>query len=124
MKCPCQGLEGLELVKCLAPPPGDYEIHVELPAGAILVVNDEGFTMRLIRKAEYLPFLTTIERRISISQALDVLKRSKLNIDRLTCMVIEGLRSAAMSGSRKARTKLEECSETIDALYKQCSRFR
>ena len=115
--CPCEGLEGEKLVRCLAPPRGEYEVHVDLPGGSVAVVNEEGFFIRSLHHEEALPFLQTVERRYPLKHILD---RARLTVDDLLCLTVRALEEAAAHGSLKAARKLGDCKELVEKIRKRC----
>lgn len=114
--CPCKGLDGLELVQCLAPPPSDYEATLRLPSGDLLVVNSEGFHLRSIALDDTLPFLTTRDRLLDKNRAQQLLAGTGLGLRDLLCTVYTSLVQAARNGSKPAQEKLEACKSIIEGL--------
>ena len=113
--CVCEEAEGFELVKCLAPPRGEYEVHVRVGSDTVGVVNEEGFFLRTVRAEETLPFLVTFERPVDPER----IARAAGGLERLLCMAVKGLREAASHGSVKARRKLEACRGLIEELKRK-----
>ncbi len=116
MSCECEGLSGLELAVCLAPPPGDYELSVELGLGRSLVVNSEGAFLRASSRDDFLPFMRTQEVRVD-EQAVRALR---VDVNRLLCGVASALRGAADHGSVTAAEKLRRCSGLVGRIEASC----
>ncbi len=110
--CVCEEADGFELVKCLAPPRGEYEVHVRVGSDTVGVVNEEGFFLRTVRAEETLPFLVTFERPVDPERVA----RAAGGLERLLCMTVKALREAASHGSMKARRKLEACRGLVEGL--------
>lgn len=117
MACPCEDLEGEELVRCLAPPPGDYEVHIPVSRDKAVVVNNGGIGLRTIILDETLPFINTFTRPLPLDRALAL---TGLTIDQLLCRVLEALERAALAGSLTSRRRLAECSSMVARIAAQC----
>ncbi|MEB3757875.1 MAG: hypothetical protein GSR82_01825 [Desulfurococcales archaeon] len=115
--CECQGLEGWSLVKCIAPPRGDYEYTTKLKTGIIFAINSEGFFTRHQGHQGGLPFITTYDKHVDPS----VLEEKGLvRLDDVLCGVAHSLLEAAAHGSMEAREKLEKCRELIRSILEEC----
>lgn len=113
--CPCEEASGWSLAKCIAPPPGEYEVHLKTPSGATLVVNEEGFFLRRFSVEETLPFMTTHDRPVTPS-SLD----SLASLDEVLCETAKALREAASHGSLKAKRKIKSCRRIIEEIERGC----
>ncbi|MGC9072509.1 MAG: hypothetical protein ACP5HK_07480, partial [Acidilobus sp.] len=116
VSCECQGLEGLELLVCLAAPPGDYEVVLELGVGRSLVVNSNGVFIRASSRDDFLPFVRTQQTRVS----KEVLAAFKVDLNELFCEIVRALRDAATHGSLAASRKLTRCHDLIERLEINC----
>ena len=115
--CPCEGLPIEDLIPCLAPPPGEYEVHVGLAGRVMLVISSSGYSVRAVMADESLPFLRTIDKPVEPAEA------AKLLGDRLEdtlCRVIEALKEAADHGSLDAGLRIRECSGLIESIASSC----
>ena len=115
--CPCGGLEGEELIRCLAPPPGEYEVHVSLPGRMKLVINSEGYVLRAVVADESLPFLRTLDRHVDQDDVAQLLGDS---LQDALCTVINSLEEAAAHGSEYSRRLLDGCRQTVDSIKALC----
>ena len=115
-ECPCSGREGLDLALCLAPPRGEYETTFSLKNNLIIVVNRDGIFIRQSAIDDFLPFVTTIERRIEPG----ILERYGISIEQLLCTNVSNLVEAAGRGSRVARRLVESCNELIKKIIDKC----
>ena len=114
--CPCAGKTNWELVACLAPPPGEYEVSYEIGRNVEVVIHPDGFKLRQLRHPGVLPYITTIERRVNP----DILEKAGVETSEALCRAIESLEAAAHSGSQAAKSKLEACRGFIEAIAKAC----
>ena len=115
MGCPCEGLTSIDLVKCLAPPPGEYEVEVKISESSRLVVNEEGFFIKRLQVDESLPFVKTPTTPVPPSRLA-----SLASIDDLLCRVVRALSEAASHGSLRAKSKLRECGGLVASLLSRC----
>ena len=115
--CRCINLEGGELVKCLAPPPGDHEVYISVSRDKSIVINSQVIGLRTIIVDETLPFINTYTRPISLEHAL---KLSGLTMDEVICLAIESLKKAARSGSVTAWRRINECRSLIEGFEGKC----
>ena len=113
--CLCDESAGWRLVKCLAPPPGEYEVHITTSSDAILVVNEEGFFLRRFSIDESLPFMISRDRPVRVE---DLDKLASLN--EVLCLTIKALREASLHGSARAKKKIRSCSRLIERLEEKC----
>lgn len=113
--CPCEEAAGWHLVKCLAPPPGEYEVHLSTSSGAVLVVNEEGFFLRRFSVDESLPFMISHDRPVKVG---DLEKLASLN--EVLCLTIRALKEASLHGSARARRKIRSCGRLIEGLEEKC----
>ncbi len=121
MKCRCSGLQGLDLLVCLAPPKGEYETQVKLSENLSIVVNREGVYIRRVATDDFLPFINTIDREV---RRLETLKAYNVSIERLLCENIRNLHQAAEHGSEYARRLIEECGDMIKKILdSECKRI-
>ncbi len=119
--CPCsKGSSVHDLVTCLAPPPGDYEVVLEGFAGASVVINDEGIWVRSVTRDEWLPFMESRDRPASSAALEQALRLNNLSWEGLLCMVAQGLVEAARHGSLRARRRLEACRELVAEVLSRC----
>ena len=119
--CPCsKGFSVHDLVTCLAPPPGDYEVVLEGFAGASVVINDEGVWVRSVARDEWLPFMESRDRPASGVALEQALRLNNLSWEELLCMVARGLVEAARHGSLRARRRLEACRELVAEILSRC----
>ncbi len=103
------------MVKCLAPPPGEYEVHLTTSSGTILVVNEEGFFFRRFSVDESLPFMVSHDRPVKVED-LDKL----VSLDEVLCLTIRALKEASLHGSARAKRKIRSCSRLIERLEEKC----
>lgn len=115
--CECTGLEGFERIKCMSPPPGEFEVDIDLGQGKHLIVNEEGFLLRQLVTDESLPFLLTSERPLPPERLVAL---ARISLEELECMVARSLEKAASSGSLKARRKMEACADIYRSLLGKC----
>ncbi len=113
--CLCEEAAGWHLVKCLAPPPGEYEVHLTTSSGTILVVNEEGFFFRRFSVDESLPFMVSHDRPVKVED-LDKL----VSLDEVLCLTIRALKEASLHGSARAKRKIRSCSRLIERLEEKC----
>jgi hypothetical protein len=104
-------------VKCLAPPPGEYEVHLKTPSGAILVVNEDGFFLRRFSVEESLPFMVSHDRLVGFEE-LDKLA----GLEEVLCAAVKALREASTHGSIKALRKIRSCSKLIERIEEGCAK--
>jgi len=118
MTCPCRGKEGLDLAVCLAPPPGDHEVSIEVGSNYSIVVNSDGVFTRRILIDDTLPFAKSIMKPVTP----ETLKHLPLHVDEagITCMSIRALIEAAEAGSLYARRRLEECKDIVENIRRGC----
>ncbi len=120
--CPCRGLsDPLEQARCLAPPPGDYEVVLPAAApGVRLVLNSEGYRLRSTAADEWLPFLTSVERPASRAAVEQALRVNGVSPEKLLCMAVEALWEAARAGSMEAAEKLRGCRDLVGKILRGC----
>ncbi|MGC9111874.1 hypothetical protein [Acidilobus sp.] len=116
MSCRCRGKEGLELILCLAPPPGDHEISIDIGKGREVVINSTGIYVRAIVSDDYLPFIRTTS--LAVSEI--TLKKFGLKYEDLLCKTVRGLLEASNHGSETAATLVKECSDMITSILSNC----
>ncbi len=116
MACECEGLQGLRLAICLAPPPGDYEFTLSVANKLSLVVNSRGAFLRASAVDDFLPFVRTQEVKVD-EQALRALR---VDVDRLVCGVVSALREAAEHWSQAAAEKLGRCKDLVERVEASC----
>ena len=116
--CECEGLGSLELVTCLAPPPGDYELSVPLGMSREIVVNSEGVFLRLVSQDDFLPFVRT--QQVPLSEAQ--LRALGVAVDSLLCGAVSQLEEASAHGSVVARDKLGRCGTLVASVKSRCQR--
>ena len=116
MTCECEGLQGLRLAVCLAPPPGDYEYTLSLSPRLTLVVNSRGAFLRSSVVDDFLPFVRTQEVKVD-EQALRSLR---VDVDSLVCGVASALREAAEHWSQAAAEKLSRCKGLVERVEASC----
>jgi hypothetical protein len=116
--CDCENLEGWDLVKCIAPPRGEYEYVAKLKTGILFAVNSEGFFTRHQGHQGGLPFVTTYDKPVnpSVLEAKGLIK-----YDDVLCAVAHALLESATHGSVEAREKLEKCRELIRNILDECN---
>ena len=115
--CRCRNKTGFDLLRCLAPPEGEYETYVKLSDSLAVVVNRSGVFIRRIVTDDTLPFVRTIDKRVSSPETL---KAYGLSIDQLLCINLKNLEIAATHGSRTARIIINECFDFIDKIIIKC----
>ncbi|MFP3264353.1 hypothetical protein [Acidilobus sp. 7A] len=120
LKCRCEGLSGLDLVRCLAPPPGDYEVSLEAGRGRELIINSEGVYLRSVVSDDYLPFIRTADLRVS-GEALRTLG---FDLESLLCEAVKGLLNASQHGSQAASEKAAECTDLVNSVLESCAKQR
>lgn len=117
--CPCGESDDVEsLIACLAPPPGEYEVEIEVSKNRKIIINSEGVFLRTIVVDDTLPFAKTIDKRSD----LGILDRIAARIDkkRVLCDTVRMLEEAAESGSLAARGKLEACRDLVERIKGEC----
>jgi hypothetical protein len=117
LTCPCEGLRGLELLQCFAPPQGEYETSIKISDNMIIVINDKGIFIRRIVTDDFLPFITTIDRRIT---RIETLQAYRLDIKELLCYNLENLIEASKHGSSKAKQLLDNCWKLAEKIKSEC----
>ncbi|MCE4613228.1 MAG: hypothetical protein F7C07_05285 [Desulfurococcales archaeon] len=115
--CECANLEGFERIRCMSPPPGEFEVDIDLGQGKHLIVNEEGFLLRQLITDESLPFLLTSERPLPPERLVAL---ARISYEELECMVARNLEKAAKAGSIKAKRKLQACMEIHKSLLDKC----
>jgi len=115
--CLCEGLGVRELIVCLAPPPGEYEVHVRLAGRMTLVISSEGFRIRAILADESLPFLRTLDRPVEPDDVPQLLGN---RLQDLLCTVVNSLEEAAAHGSEYSRRLLDSCRKTVESIKARC----
>jgi len=118
LKCPCEGLKGLDLAVCLGPPQGDYEVTIEIGNYSI-IINNKGIFRRRIVVDDTLPFAKSITTPITSKAITNV--PIPFSEDELVCMSIRALEEAAESGSIYARRRLDSCRVIVEEWKKKCS---
>ncbi len=122
-RCPCSKESSVrDLVACLAPPPGDYEVVLEGFAGASVVINDEGIWVRSVARDEWLPFMESRDRPASAVAVEQALRLNNLSWEELLCMTVRGLLKAARHGSLRARRRLEACKGLVEKVLSSCKK--
>ncbi|MCE4600656.1 MAG: hypothetical protein F7C38_03735 [Desulfurococcales archaeon] len=118
MPCPCDNKDGIELAICIAPPPGDYDVEIEISPKYSIVVNSEGIHVKQTVLEDTLPFTRTVTRKVGP----EFLERVIIKIpkDKLPCIAARALVDAAENGSEVAREKLNRCRKLVDELARQC----
>jgi hypothetical protein len=115
--CDCLGLDGWELVKCLAPPRGEYEVTIKLKTGRTLAINNEGFFLRMKRPDSGLPFISTDDKPVDPTE----LERKQLvSLDDALCGTVNMLLKASTYGSGYSRKKVEDCRDLIKEILEHC----
>ncbi len=116
MKCSCDDKSKIDLVLCLAPPAGEYEVQIDLGSNKKLVINSEGIYLRSFSLDDFLPFMQT--RQVKLKEKdIDLFK---LSMKDLLCKTIDSLIDASNHGSIYAKEKVERCSELIEELSRYC----
>ncbi|MCE4614623.1 MAG: hypothetical protein F7B60_03750 [Desulfurococcales archaeon] len=115
--CDCKGLEGWSLVKCLAPPRGEYEVIVKLKIGSVLAVNNEGFFLRVKRPEGGLPFISTDDTPVNPKE-LDA--KGLVSWDEVLCDTVNMLLKASTYGSSYAKKKIEDCKYIVKIILENC----
>jgi len=118
MPCKCEGIDGIKLVLCLAPPAGDYEVSIDVGSNKKLIVNSEGIFLRSSAVDDFLPFLKTSQIKVSEK----VLGMYRVSFDKLICNVIDSLINASNHGSAYAKLKVESCKPLINNLREKYCR--
>ncbi|MCE4623864.1 MAG: hypothetical protein F7B11_03850 [Caldisphaeraceae archaeon] len=118
MPCKCEGIDGIKLVLCLAPPAGDYEVSIDVGSNKKLIVNSEGIFLRSSAVDDFLPFLKTSQIRVSEK----VLGMYRISFDKLICNVTDSLINASNHGSAYAKLKVESCKSLINNLREKYCR--
>lgn len=118
MTCPCIGKRGIDLAMCLAPPPGEHEVEVELSKNNSLVINSEGIFTRQIVLDDTLPFTRTLMKRVDPGFIHRVVLR--VTEEDLVCMAAKSLIEASNRGSRVAREKYEMCRGLVEEILSGC----
>ena len=116
-ECPCSRLKGIDLALCLAPPRGEYETSFRLQNNLLVVINRDGIFIRQNVIDDFLPFVTTVERRVRP----EVLERYGISVERVLCENVSNLVEAARKGSRVARKLVESCNELIKKIISNCN---
>ena len=116
--CPCNHKDGIELAICIAPPPGDHDVEIEISSKQSIIINSEGMHVKQTVLEDALPFTRTIIRKVGP----EFLERIIIKIpkDKLPCIAARALVDAAENGSEVAREKLNRCRELVDELARQC----
>ncbi len=117
--CPCREADGVEaLIACLAPPPGEYEVEIEVSKNRKIIINSDGVFLRTIVVDDTLPFAKTIDKQSD----LGILDRIAVRIDKksVLCNTVRMLEEAAESGSLAAREKLEACRDLVERIKGEC----
>ena len=116
-RCECEGLSGLDLVRCLAPPPGDYELSLPLGRSREVVVNSDGVFLRLVTHDDFLPFVRT--QQVPLSEAQ--LRALGISVDLLLCGAVVQLEEASLHGSVAAKERLDRCSDLVASVRSRCA---
>ena len=116
-ECPCSRLNGLDLALCLAPPRGEYETSFKIKNNLLIIINRDGIFIRQSAIDDFLPFVTTVERRVRP----EVLERYGISVERILCENVSNLVEAARKGSRVARELVVSCNELIEKIINNCS---
>ncbi|MEB3860266.1 MAG: hypothetical protein LRS43_03555 [Desulfurococcales archaeon] len=118
--CECTGLEGFDRLRCMSPPPGEFEVDIDLGQGRHLIVNESGYLLRQLLADETLPFMSTSERPIEPERLLAL---AKISLEELECMVARSLEKAARAGSLRARRKIVKCKRVYEDLLGKCGKI-
>ncbi|MEB3774765.1 MAG: hypothetical protein GSR86_07570 [Desulfurococcales archaeon] len=103
---------------CLSPPPGEYEVSIQISGNKSIIINNNGVSLRSIVTDETLPFINTFTRPIEPSRAL---KLAGKPLEEILCMTIDALKKASNHGSRTSRRRLEECRDLVDKISSRCN---
>ena len=114
--CTCEGLEGLELAICIAPPEGEYEVSIPLSRDKNIVLNRKGLFLKQVVVDDSLPFAITLSRPLHE----DSLARMGVSIERLLCESARSLVDAASHGSVVAAEKLSACRDIVEKILSNC----
>ena len=117
-RCECEGLEGLELAKCLAPPRGDYELDIPITNNLSLIISSSGLILKQVIIDDNLPFARTVERRVPDEYLNHV--NLKVKKEDLPCLAVKALVQASRHGSVVSRKKLERCKRIIEGVSRKC----
>ncbi|MCE4606612.1 MAG: hypothetical protein F7B59_04675 [Desulfurococcales archaeon] len=116
--CDCANLDDWALIKCLAPPRGEYEVNVMLKNGRTLAINNEGFFLRTKRPESGLPFISTDDTPVS---PVELESKGLLDYKEVLCDTLNMLLKASTYGSSYARDKIGECKNLIKKLLEGCA---
>ena len=114
-ECVCNQFEGWDKVLCLAPPPGEYEVHIKISNTTTLVINENGFFARMLSIEETLPFMVTHDRVVDSKYV-----EKYLSVEEALCLVSRALLEAAKHGSYRAKKKLLACKDFINNVKSAC----
>ncbi len=122
-RCRCEGLDGLDLLLCSAPPEGEYETEYELSKNIKIIINKSGIFIKQVGIDDFLPFTRTVYKKVTRKETLAAYGlNSKDKLSRLVCLNIENLLSASEKGSLYARRLVSECESLFKKYYeKYCS---
>lgn len=118
MTCDCDGKDGLELVICLSPPPGEHEIDIPISKNRSIIINKDGIFVRQLLIDETLPFAKTSVKPVDPGFIHRV--PVKIDIKQLTCQAVESLVEASNRGSLVAWEKLEKCRSLVEKILGDC----
>ena len=116
--CECEGLEGLELAKCLAPPRGDYELDIPITNNLSLIITSSGLILKQVVIDDDLPFARTVERRVPDEYLEHV--NLKVKKEELPCLAAKALLQASSHGSEVSREKVKRCRRIIEEVSRNC----
>ena len=114
--CECEGLEGTLLLMCLAPPEGEYEVHIEVGT-ALLVLNRRGAFLRMRGHEKGLPMITTYDKSVDLDGLIDA---GRVDFEYLLCSSVRSLQEAAVHGSVYAEEKLARCRSLVEGILAGC----
>jgi len=115
--CECLDLSSWALVKCLAPPRGEYEVNITLKTGRTLAVNNEGFFLRTKRPDSGLPFISTDDTPVD---PVELESKGFLDYSEVLCDTVNMLLKASTYGSSYAKDKIEKCKNLVKRLLDEC----
>ncbi len=119
-RCGCEGLRGWELVYCLAPPPGEYELTYRIGEGVIAAITREGVVLRRYKLPGGLPYIEYFESKVSPA----ILEARGISSEEALCQAVEALAEAARAGSRIAGRVIDECRGLVDEVTARCRERR
>ena len=118
-KCPCRKeTDPYDLLICLAHPAGEYETVIQLGENLRLVINNTGLYIRRISTDEFLPYISTYDKKIN-KETLKAYNITQEKIKTLICKNIQNLEDAALHGSIKANNLLEACNQLVEEIQEK-----